>query len=235
MLTIAGLNKRLGRQEVLREIELSVKEGECLALFGPSGCGKTTLLRLIAGLDEADTGTIELQGKVASDPQVRIHPRQRGMAMVFQDLALWPHMTALSHVEFVIPRTGEGRQARRRRAAEILNSVHLEQHHEKRPHELSGGEQQRVAIARAMAQNPRILLLDEPFSSLDAGLKSRMLDLVREVRRNRGLTVLYVTHTADEVPRLATRVAMMRDGRITGTFPVEDFIEQQKETPVCEG
>jgi ABC-type Fe3+/spermidine/putrescine transport system ATPase subunit len=153
--------------------------------------------------------------------------------MVFQDLALWPHMTALSNVEFVIPRTTKGRESRRQKAIEVLNSVHLDNHRDKYPHQLSGGEQQRIAIARAMAQDPRILLLDEPFSGLDADLKSRMLDLVREIHLARNLTIVYVTHTAAEIPRLAGRVAMMRDGRITETLAVEAFMGRRQGALKC--
>lgn len=227
MLKVAQLEKRLGKQEVLRSVNLHVDEGECLALFGPSGCGKTTLLRLIAGLDEADAGTVALNGTVASDPRVRMAPRKRRIAMVFQDLALWPHMTALGNVEFVIPRALKGRGARRGRAREILDSVHLERHRDKHPHELSGGEQQRVAIARALAQEPRILLLDEPFSSLDAELKASMLTLIREIHRSRQLTIIYVTHVGADIPGLADRVAVMRDGQIVETLPAEAFTERQ--------
>jgi ABC-type Fe3+/spermidine/putrescine transport system ATPase subunit len=230
---IRGLIKRCGRQEVLRDVQLAIKEGECLALFGPSGCGKTTFLRLIAGLDEADAGSIALNGVVASDPVIRLPPNRRRIAMVFQDLALWPHMTALNNVEFAIPRTVKGRKDRRQKAADILNSVHLNGHHGKYPHQMSGGEQQRVAIARALAQDPCILLLDEPFASLDADLKKRMLDLVAEVHAETKLGIVYVTHTACEIPRLAKRVAMMRDGRIAETLSIEAFVECQREAVGC--
>jgi ABC-type Fe3+/spermidine/putrescine transport system ATPase subunit len=227
MLNVAGLNKRFGGQDVLNGLYLQVEEGECLTLFGPSGCGKTTLLRLIAGLDEPDAGTIVLNGGVASDPRIRIPPNRRRIAMVFQDLALWPHMTALSNVEFVSPRTLKARKERRGRAREVLDLVHLKRHHDKYPHQLSGGEQQRVAIARALAQDPRILLLDEPFSSLDAELKNAMLDLVREIRLSRDLTILYVTHVASDIPALADRVAIMDACRITETLSTDAFLKRQ--------
>jgi ABC-type Fe3+/spermidine/putrescine transport system ATPase subunit len=227
VLNVSQLEKRLGRQDVLKGVDLNLEQGECIALFGPSGCGKTTLLRLIAGLDEPDAGTIAVNETVASDPRIRIVARERRIAMVFQDLALWPHMTALGNVEFAIPRTLRGRNERRSRAREVLASVHLHDHQDKRPHQLSGGEQQRVAIARAVAQEPRVLLLDEPFSSLDADLKQAMLALVREIHLSRGLTIIYVTHVAEDILGLAGRVAAMQDGRITETLSAEAFMQRQ--------
>lgn len=223
MLEIDGLWKSFGPRDVLRELTFSVDAGECLALVGPSGCGKTTLLRLVAGFEDADKGTIRLGGSTVSGPHVLVAPRQRGIGMVFQDLALWPHMTAGANVEFMVPRCVKGRGARQARADEALLSVGLSGRQRSYPGELSGGERQRLALARALASEPTLLLLDEPFSSLDAEVKGQMLELTREVQVARGVTAIYVTHVPDEVPGLAQRVARMSEGRIGETMTVGDF------------
>jgi len=226
LIQISGLAHGFGPLCVLKDLDMHVAMHECLALFGPSGCGKTTLLRLIAGLESAHAGTISIDDQLVSTPKILVEPRKRHIAMVFQDLVLWPHMSALQNVEFVIPRTVKGRASRYEQARGFLDAVHLQQHHDRRPGELSGGEQQRVAIARALAQDPRILLLDEPFSSLDADLKRIMLDLISEIHSSRNLATIYVTHVAEDVYDLADRVALMREGRIDETIPVEVFMNR---------
>ena len=226
MLNVDGLEKTIGEKRILANVVFSAEEGERLALFGPSGCGKTTLLRLIAGLDEAEAGVIRISRQTASDPRILIPPRDRQIGMVFQDLALWPHMTALSHVEFMLPSEVRGRSARRSRAAEILESVHLKDHYDRHPHELSGGEQQRLALARAIANDPKLLLLDEPFSSLDLDLREAMQALVRDIHGERKITIIYVSHIPEEVVGLAERVARMKDGGIQDSLSVAEFTAQ---------
>ena len=211
-LTIEKLAKSFDGRKVLVEIGLSARPGECVALVGPSGSGKSTLLRLVAGLDEADSGCIRINGDVASNPRVLLPPNRRRVGMVFQDLALWPHMTALDNVEFMVPSAIRGRKQRRDKAAELLNSVHLNGRAASVPHELSRGQQQRVALARALASDPALLLLDEPFSSLDQELRVQMIELVHDIHRARGVTMVYVTHTTDELPRLADHVLRLHDG-----------------------
>ncbi|MBT3294613.1 MAG: ABC transporter ATP-binding protein [Verrucomicrobia bacterium] len=226
MLTVENLGKSFGGHTVLSGVDLNVARGSCLALFGPSGCGKTTLLRLIAGLDDADEGKITIAGRLASAPHVKVPPHRRNVGMVFQDLALWPHMTARQNVEFMLPRNGIGRRERRQQAMEVLNAVQLNAHHDRHPHQLSGGEQQRLAIARAIAQAPDLLLLDEPFSSLDVDTKTEMLDLVRRIHAERKMTILYVTHMTAEVPALADRVACLEQGTIQETVSADVFADR---------
>jgi len=227
MVRVEDLKKRLGHRQILDGVNLSVPRGECLAVCGPSGCGKTTLLRLIAGLDDADAGTIRLDGELASAPHAVVPPHRRRIGMVFQDLALWPHMTALAHVEFMLGPHERQRRARRERAREVLANVQLSRNIMRYPHELSGGERQRVALARALAAEPAVLLLDEPFCSLHRELKNRMLALVRELHASRAITTLYVTHIPSDLPGLAERVACMADGVITGVSATDAFVAQR--------
>jgi iron(III) transport system ATP-binding protein len=222
-LGIEKLFKRFDERLVLADVNLTVRDGECLALLGPSGCGKTTLLRLIAGLDTADAGHIRIHGTLASHPQVVLPPNRRQLAMVFQDLALWPHLTAVQNVEFMLPRSTRDRKQRMARAASLLEAVHLDGHQVCHPYQLSRGQQQRVALARALASEPRLLLLDEPFASQDRELKRELVELVLEMRRTHNVTTLYVTHTAEELPRLADRVAVMESGTIPRVVAIGQF------------
>jgi iron(III) transport system ATP-binding protein len=226
-LVIQNLAKDFAGRRVLDNVSLAVGEGECLALVGPSGCGKTTVLRLIAGLDDADFGCIRLDGLVASNPGVVLAPNQRGVGMVFQDLALWPHLTACQNVEFMLPSTVRGRKSRMEKAKSILRTVQMDNNLDHPPHQLSRGQQQRVALARALANEPAILLLDEPFASQDAKLKMQMVDLVGGIRRSTSMTVIYVTHTTEEIPRLADRVATIEAGTIRQVVSVDDFMNQK--------
>ncbi len=213
ILKVEQLQKRFARRVILEAVDFSLGMSECMAVVGPSGCGKSTLIRIIAGLIPADSGRILINGKIASDPRIVIPPNQRGVALVFQNLALWPHMTALQNVEFMIPCCERNRKERKEKAGSILNSVHLDHHHQGYPAQLSRGEQQRVALARALASDPKLLLMDEPFSSLDRLLKIEMMDLVREIHTTRKIAILFVTHAPDEVPSLASRVARIRADR----------------------
>ena len=223
ILKAENLRMRLGGREVLKGVKLCLRTGECLALLGPSGSGKTTLLRLIAGLADADAGQIEIGGQTCSSPKVVVPPSRRGVSMVFQDLALWPHMRAWENVEFMLPVRVRGSAARKSHALELLHSLHLANHFDRYPHQLSRGEQQRVALARALALEPSLLLLDEPFSSLDYDLKSSLIELLREIHQTRKMTLLYVTHAVEELPRLANRVARIRDGTVEVPVDINDF------------
>ena len=208
-LEVRDLAKRYDRTAAVVGASLAVGQGETLALLGPSGCGKTTLLRLIAGLAPADSGTVTLGGETLTGRQVHVAPENRRVGMVFQDWALFPHMTVLDNVGY-----GLARPERAERATRALALVGLTGLGERYPHELSGGQAQRVAVARALAPEPRVLLLDEPFSNLDTefrvALRSEVAGLMREV----GMTAIFVTHDQEEAFVVGDRVAVMRDGRV---------------------
>jgi iron(III) transport system ATP-binding protein len=193
-------------------LSLDVAEGEIVALLGPSGCGKSTALRLIAGFETPDAGSIIVRGEVVAGPGRLVPPEARGIGIVFQDYALFPHLTVEENVAFGLHRME--RQERRRRVAETLERVGLAGYGRRYPHELSGGQQQRVAVARALAPAPAVLLLDEPFSNLDADLRAQMRDEVEQVLRDSRTTAIFVTHDQEEAFVLADRVAVMHAGRI---------------------
>jgi iron(III) transport system ATP-binding protein len=200
-----------GGRPVLRSLSLEVLPGEVLALLGPSGCGKTTLLRVVAGLEEPEEGTVHVGGRLLSEPGSIMAPERRDVAMVFQDWALFPHMSVAENVGFGLPR---GQRTSSPRITETLELVGLVGLEDRPPASLSGGQQQRVALGRALAQRPSVLLLDEPFSNLDPTLRGRVRTDVRELLVEVGVTSILVTHDRDEAFVLGDRVAVMRDGVI---------------------
>jgi iron(III) transport system ATP-binding protein len=204
-----GLTKSFGSATAVADLDLGVERGEICALLGPSGCGKTTSLRLIAGFERPDSGTIEVGGSLVAGPGVHLPPEKRRIGMVFQDYALFPHLDVRANVAYAL-----GRDPDASRVSEVLGLVGLEGMDARRPHELSGGEQQRVALARALAPTPELILLDEPFSNLDAALRGRVRQEMREILVGAGVTALFVTHDQEEALSLADRVAVMRDGRV---------------------
>jgi iron(III) transport system ATP-binding protein len=209
MIRLAGVTKRFGTVAAVDEASLCVARGEVVALLGPSGCGKTTLLRLIAGFERPDAGTVEIAGRIAAGPTAWSEPETRRVGMVFQDYALFPHLTVAANIGF-----GLSRRERAQRVAELLGIVGLEGLERRYPHELSGGQQQRVALARALAPAPELVLLDEPWSNVDPFLRESLRAEVAEIIRPLGVTVLLVTHDREEAFSLADRIALMRDGRI---------------------
>ena len=214
-LAIINVSKRFGSHQALNDVSLDVTAGEAVGILGPSGCGKTTLLRLIAGLDIPDTGEIRLAGAQVSGPRrALVPPHERSIGFVFQDLALWPHLTVQKNLDFVLESGKTPRADRRGRAHDVLTLVHLEQLSSRYPHELSGGEQQRVALARALVGQPRVLLFDEPLSSLDAELRATLRAELAKIQRALRVTTVYVTHDQADVAVLADRVVEMRAGRI---------------------
>lgn len=217
VLDIKGLTKRFpgATQDAVHDVALQVGEGEVLALVGESGSGKTTLLRMIAGLEVPTSGEIRIGGRVVSNEKTWIPPERRGVGLVFQDYALFPHLTVLRNVSY-----GLGRMPRRQRAErarEVLALVGLERLGDRYPHELSGGQQQRVALARALAPEPTLVLLDEPFSNLDVALKARLRDEVGDLVRRTGITAVFVLHDSEDALALGDRIAIMRDGTIWQT------------------
>jgi iron(III) transport system ATP-binding protein len=194
------------------DIHLAVGDGEVLGLVGESGCGKSTLLRLVAGLEVPDRGTIHLAGRTVAGPRAWTPPERRGVGMVFQDFALFPHLSAAGNIMYGL--ASRPRKERSKRAEELLELVGLGSLGARFPHQLSGGQQQRVALARALAPEPRVLLLDEPFSNLDSGLRRVLRSELAEILRRTGITAILVVHDAEDVTALADRVAVMRTGRI---------------------
>jgi iron(III) transport system ATP-binding protein len=210
-LIISGVHKSYGATPVLHGVDLRVEPGTLTAILGASGVGKTTLLRAIAGFETVDAGSITLDGMVVDDGRRRVSAQHRRIGYVPQDGALFPHLTVRGNVAFALPR----RERRGRAADEVLDLVGLRDLQNRYPHQLSGGQQQRVALGRALASRPRLVLLDEPFSSLDASLRAAVRAEVLGVLRETGTTAILVTHDQDEALSSADRVAIMRDGRIT--------------------
>jgi iron(III) transport system ATP-binding protein len=211
-LAVTGLRHAFGRRRVVEDVTLSILPAEVHCLVGPSGCGKTTILRLIAGLEPLQGGRIVMDGVIVAEPGYSLAPEARRVGLMFQDFALFPHLCVLDNVAFGL--RGMAGKGRKRRARELLAQVDMSGHAESYPHMLSGGEQQRVALARALAPRPRLMLLDEPFSSLDATLREHVREDVIAVLRSTGTPVLMVTHEAEEAVRVADQIHVMLDGRI---------------------
>ncbi|HIJ72662.1 MAG TPA: ABC transporter ATP-binding protein [Candidatus Hydrogenedentes bacterium] len=209
---VRNVSKHFGALVALNGLSVAVTRGEALCLFGPSGCGKTTLLRIVAGLERPDGGAVFINGVEATSPTAFLAPAARNIGMVFQDLALWPHMRAARHLDFVLRAAPLTRAQRERRIAELLERVSLSDRRRAYPCELSGGQQQRLAIARALAHEPRVLLLDEPFANLDAPLRDDILDTVKGLKQERDVTVLFAAHHPEEVTSLADCVLEMAAG-----------------------
>jgi len=205
---LRGVRVRLGQFE-LGPFSLSVKKGELVAVLGPSGSGKTTLLRLIAGFERPNEGSIVIDGHVVADMTHWVEPEDRGVGMVFQDYALFPHLTVAQNIAF-----GLNKGDSCARVSELLKLVGLDGFAGRYPHELSGGEQQRVALARSLATNPKVLLLDEPFSNLDADLRPKMRAELKLLLQRLNCTTIFVTHDQEEAFELADRVAVLKAGRL---------------------
>ena len=217
---LSGLRKGYRRRRefvpVLSEVDLTVARGELLVLLGPSGCGKTTLLKCLVGLERPDAGSIELSGTrvVDTGQGVFVPPNRRDVGMVFQNYALWPHMTVARNVAYPLKARKRAGQLRGGRVQQVLDIVQCGHLADRYPPELSGGQQQRVSLARALAPEPALLLLDEPLSNLDALLRVELRAQLRILHRDLGFTGVYVTHDQDEALALGTRIAVMREGRI---------------------
>ncbi|GGI05132.1 ABC transporter ATP-binding protein [Egicoccus halophilus] len=211
-LVVAGLHKRFGGTVAVDHLDLVVPRGSLTAMLGPSGCGKTTALRTIAGLLAPDAGSIAIDGRLVAGPGTFLPPERRRIGMVFQDYALFPHLSVARNVAYGL--TGCSRSARRRRVAEVLDLVDLGGYGDRLPVALSGGQQQRVALARALAPEPGLVLLDEPFSNLDAALRATVREDVRAILRAAEATAVFVTHDQEEALSLADRVAVVHRGRI---------------------
>ncbi|MFE8147671.1 ABC transporter ATP-binding protein [Brenneria goodwinii] len=214
-ITLEGLSKSFAGQTVLNSICLHVPQGTTLALLGPSGCGKSTLLKLLAGLLQPDAGTIHFGDRLVASSQQSLPPEQRNLGMVFQDYALWPHMTVAQNVDFPLRMRKVPRAECRQRVDEVLARVGLAGFADRKSADLSGGQQQRVGLARAIVAEPHILLFDEPLSNLDRDLRESLCQEMASLLRQLGTTAVYVTHDRGEANALAHRVAYMSQGQIT--------------------
>jgi iron(III) transport system ATP-binding protein len=209
-LMVSGLSRAFGRLPVVDNLSFEARQGELVALLGPSGCGKTTTLRLIAGLDTQDSGCIAIAGTVVADESTFVPAERRRVGMVFQDYALFPHMSVGKNVSYGLPRG----KASASRVDEVLDLVGLRQMRDRAPSELSGGQQQRVALARALAPSPDLVMLDEPFSNLDQKLRVSVRREVRAILAEAGTTAILVTHDQEEALSLADRIVVMNRGRV---------------------
>ena len=209
-LRLARLHKELGGRPIVDDLDLVVDKGQMVCLLGPSGCGKTTTLRMIAGFLEPDGGAVVIDGDDVTD----LPPERRPTAMVFQNYALWPHMSVFDNIAFGLKLRKMPKPEIAQRVESVLELVGLTHHIRSRPTRISGGEQQRVALARALVQEPKVLLLDEPLSNLDAKLRVRVREDIREIQQRLGITTVFVTHDQDEALSISDRVAVMNGGRI---------------------
>jgi iron(III) transport system ATP-binding protein len=210
-LEVQQVSKRFTGNPVVKEFSLDLETGEFVTLLGPSGCGKTTILRLLAGFERPDSGTIRISGEVIASKNSFLSPDKRRVGMVFQDYALFPHVNVLGNIGFGLKTNPKEKE---KRAEEMLHLVGLQGLGERMPHELSGGQQQRVALARALAPKPHIMLLDEPFSNLDTALRQQVRAEVRAILREAGTSTLFVTHDQEEALSLSDRVAVIFEGEL---------------------
>lgn len=213
-ISLNNLTKSYAGKRVLDDVSLKVNDGEFVAVLGPSGCGKTTLLRLIAGFEKLDSGSILLGDKEVSTRNFNLPPEKRNIGIVFQNYALWPHMNVMENVGYALKISGMGATERNRRSFEALAAVGMEGFEGRAPAELSGGQRQRVALARCLAANPAVMLLDEPLANLDVHLRASMEKEFVEFHRRTGASMIYITHDQSEAMALADRIAVVDAGRL---------------------
>lgn len=231
---IQDVNKKFGDFQALNDINVEITEGEFVAILGPSGCGKTTLLRILAGFEHPSSGQIRIDDQVVSDAKHTLPPEKRNINMVFQNHALWPHMKVKDHIKFPLLHdkfvSEDVRKAPNQRVQQVLKSVGLDQLADRLPGQLSGGQKQRVALGRAIAPEPKLLLMDEPLSSLDAELRMEMRREIQQLHQMTQASIVYVTHDQGEALAMADRIIVMRAGRIEqiGT-PHEIYYHPQTE------
>lgn len=228
-LVVQGLTAGYGAQPVLENLDLHVESGQLAAVLGPSGCGKSTLLRVLAGFHEASSGSVRLGEHTVTGGGIHVPPERRRVGIVPQEGALFPHLNVGANVAFGLG----GPRRHKHRVAEVLDLVGLHGHQKRMPYELSGGQQQRVALARALAPQPDVVLLDEPFSALDAGLRAEVRADVRDVLRRTGATAMLVTHDQEEALSMADRVAVLRDGAIVQAGTAQEIYSEPTDLAVA--
>ncbi|QSQ12333.1 ABC transporter ATP-binding protein [Myxococcus landrumensis] len=233
-ISLEGVFKSYGTTPVVRGLSLEVQEGELVSLLGPSGCGKTTTLRMLAGLEHPDAGVLRLGGDVVAGPGVRVPPERRGLGMVFQGYAVWPHRTVEENVAYPLTLRRMPKTALAAQVSEALRWVRLEKLATRKPHELSGGQLQRVALARALVAGPRVLLLDEPLSNLDAALREELRAEIAALRARLGTTLVFVTHDQGEALALSDRIAVMNQG-VLEQVATPETLYREPATPFVAG
>ena len=232
-LRVSSLTKRYGDRDVVSSVSFSLPQGKFLSLLGPSGSGKTTVLRMLAGLVHPDDGLISIGGQLMYAPQHNVPPEERELGMVFQDFALWPHMTVAHNIAFGLRLRRISRDETQERVRDALGLVDLSGFEDRYPHQLSGGQQQRVALARALVTRPRLLLLDEPLSSLDTGLREAMREELLRIVRTTGATVVNVTHDQDEAMSISDQILLLRNGVVQQEGTPDDLYTSPHSTFVA--
>ncbi|WP_111977378.1 ABC transporter ATP-binding protein [Algibacillus agarilyticus] len=212
IVSVKNIHLHYGQQKVLSGVDFTLNKGEILCLLGPSGCGKTTILKSVAGLLPISAGTIEINNKVVSRDNEMIPAEKRNLGMLFQDYALFPHLTVTDNITYGL--RGLNKNEKQQRLTELLTLVHLDGNQHKYPHQLSGGQQQRVALARALAYKPDLLLLDEPFSNIDTKVKFELIDQVRDIIKQENVAAIFVSHSKEEAYAFADKVALLNQGKV---------------------
>ena len=228
VLEVQGLEKRFGREAAVHGVNLHLARSEVISLLGPSGCGKTTTLRCLAGFYRPDAGRITIGGRLVAGPGVFVPPEDRQIAMVFQNYVLWPHMTAFQNIAYGLRLRHVPRPEIRQRVEEMLGLLGLTGLGERYPHQLSGGQQQRVSVARSLVVRPQLLLLDEPFSNLDAKLRVQMREEMRDLLQRLGISAVYVTHDQEEAMTISDRILLMDSGRLIEEGPPYELFERPR-------
>ncbi len=221
--TIRNITKAFGDNVVLKEFNETFRDGEFITLLGPSGCGKTTMLRIIAGFEKPTTGELYIDDQLVSGGRTFVPPEKRGIGMVFQSYAVWPHMNVFDNVAYPLSIRHMPKEETRRQVARVLEIVHLSQYAQRFPNQLSGGQQQRVALARALVGEPKLLLLDEPLSNLDAKLRESMRFEIKEIQKKLGITVVYVTHDQTEAMAMSDRIFLINRGTVQQSGTPEEI------------
>ena len=226
--TITGVTKSFGNVTVLQEFNQKFEDGEFITLLGPSGCGKTTMLRLIAGFEKPSSGEIYIGDKLVSSEKEFLPPEKRGIGMVFQSYAVWPHMNVFDNIAYPLKIQKISKNEIEERVNQVLKIVHLEQYKDRFPSELSGGQQQRVALGRALVAQLEILLLDEPLSNLDAKLREEMRYEIKEITKKLKITVIYVTHDQIEAMTMSDRIVLINKGEVQQVAPPQEIYSKPK-------